>query len=69
MPDIVVTITFSPESGVSVFGPLQDYLLMYGLLSSAKDIVQQYHSSEAAKAREQRVLLAPAGAVPPPRLG
>ena len=50
-PKVVATliITFSDDGSVRADGPLNNKLLSYGLLESAKDIVRDYHGQMLAR--------------------
>jgi shikimate kinase len=53
--NIKIEITLSENRGVSVTGPLEDKILMYGLLEIAKNIVM-------AHKKEGNILKVPPGA-------
>ena len=54
-----VTITLEDDGSVTVNGPLQDKILMYGLLGAARDVVVDYAHQSA-----NRVMLAPGPLAP-----
>lgn len=62
MPAIVLTITYNGKT-TDVSGPLDNKLLCYGMLETARDVINGF-SEEDRAAAEQRVVLAP-GALPP----
>jgi hypothetical protein len=67
MPQCIITITLEDNGSVSLSAPLDNYILSYGMLQAAVDIVQHYNSSDGRREREQRVTLAP-GPLPGTRM-
>jgi hypothetical protein len=59
MPRATLTITLEDSGQVTVSGPLNDKVLMYGLLGAARDVVVEYSVHKA----ENKVQLA-TGAIP-----
>jgi len=57
-PDVVITITMSPQGQLNVMGPLENKVLMYGLLTLAMDAIRG-HNPEASK-----LLRPPLGGIP-----
>lgn len=57
MPAIVLTITYDGKS-TQVSGPLDNKLLAYGMLETARDVIAGF-SLEEAKKDASRVQLAP----------
>ena len=44
---ITLTITMDENGGVSCGGPIQDKVLCYGLLESAKDAIKSWHEEQS----------------------
>ncbi len=45
--DITITITRTQQGQISIHGPMQDRILMLGLLEIAKDLVTDWHKKQA----------------------
>lgn len=56
---IVVTITMTPTGQLNLSGPLENPLMMYGILEMAKVVLQEHLKRQAEGQRIQPVSLSP----------
>lgn len=61
---IMLVLTYSPEEGTRLRGPLKDKMLCYAMLQQGMDIVREFHAQAQATQDESRII--PASLVPFP---
>ena len=57
--DVVITITMRTNGMLEVSGPIDNKMLVYGMLETARDVVREHADNQRLEARERPRIVTP----------